>query len=154
MQSSKLEAKSQDGPRPPAHVKKKLTKKVQFLERVADSKQSALAARAGVHKKPHKRTNKRRKALPDLSSLVDVLAQVEQQPTQPSQQQQDSKQHSKQKGRTEQITTSRARRVVTYAPLPLDCLHSSGCFLALQRWTILLLPHPSSARLPCCKRCA
>ena len=152
MQSNKLEAKSQDGPRPPAHVKKKLTKKVQFLERVADSKQSALAARAGVHKKPHKRKNKRRKALPDLSSLADVLAQVERQPTLPSQQQ-DSKQQSKQKGRTEQITTSKARRVVTYASLPLDCPHSSGCSMALQR-AILLLPDSSIARVPCWEGCA
>lgn len=103
----------QDGPEQPAHVKKKLSKKVQFLERVADSKKSALAARAGVKKKSHKQ--KRRKPLPDLASLADILAEVSQQPSQQIQQQEDSKHQNKQRGRTEQISTSKARRIVTYA---------------------------------------
>lgn len=115
MQVKAPEVESQDGLKQPAHLKKKLTKKVQFLERVADSKKGALAARAGVKKKSHKQ--RRKKALPDLSSLADILAEVGQQPNQLSQQPQESKQHNKQKGRTEQITTSKARRVVTYVIL-------------------------------------
>ena len=125
LQSGATETTAKDGLKAPAHVEKKLTKKVQFLRKVADSKQSALAATAGVHKNPHKRKDKRKdkrkKALPDLSSLADILAEVGQQPSQQqqqqSQQQQESKQQNKQKGRTEQISSSKARRVVTYVSL-------------------------------------
>lgn len=120
-QSGATETTAKDGLKAPAHVEKKLTKKVQFLRKVADSKQSALAATAGVHKKSHKRKDKRKKALPDLSSLADILAEVGQQSSQQqqqqSQQQQASKQQNKRKGRTEQISSSKARRVVTYVSL-------------------------------------
>ncbi|KAL0047671.1 hypothetical protein WJX82_008955 [Trebouxia sp. C0006] len=73
-----------DGPEPPSHVKKRLTKKLHFLERVADSKRQALSATAGIRKKAHK--SKRQGA---------------------------DGQPNKQKGRTEQINGSKARRAVT-----------------------------------------
>jgi len=105
-----------DGPEPPTHVKKRLTKKLHFLERVADSKRQALSATAGIRKKAHKSKHKQQKLLPDLSTLADLLAEVGQ-----KQQQQATEagqgadgQPNKQKGRTEQINGSKARRAVTY----------------------------------------
>ena len=92
-----------------------MTKKLHFLERVADSKQQALAARSGIRKKKHKPKAKQAKALPDLSSLAELLAEVDQKQQQqdPKQQQQPEQQSNAHKGRTEQITGSKARRIVT-----------------------------------------
>ena len=116
-QGASVSKQVQDGPEPPGHVKKRLTKKLHFLERVADSKHKALAATAGIRKKPHKSKSRQKKALPDLHSLAELLADVEQ-----KQQKQAAKQDhtdadntNKQKGRTEQINGSKARRTVTYA---------------------------------------
>lgn len=104
-----------DGPEPPGHVKKRLTKKLHFLERVADSKRQALSATAGIRKKAHKSKHKQQKPLPDLSSLADLLAEVgqKQQQQAPEAGQGADRQPNKQKGRTEQINGSKARRAVT-----------------------------------------
>ncbi|KAL3131159.1 hypothetical protein ABBQ38_000464 [Trebouxia sp. C0009 RCD-2024] len=102
----------QDGPQPPGHVKKRLTKKLHFLERVADSKHKALAATAGIRKKPHKSKSRQKKALPDLHSLAELLADVEQKQA-AKQDGNDAEHTNKQKGRTEQINGSKARRTVT-----------------------------------------
>ena len=103
------------GPSPPGHVRKKVTKKLHFLEKVAESKQQALAARPGIQKKKHKSKSKQQKALPDLSSLAELLAEVDQKQQQqvPKQQQQPEQPGNTHKGRTEQITGSKARRMVT-----------------------------------------
>lgn len=117
-------AAEQSGPAPPGHVKKRLTKKLHFLERVADSKRQALSATAGIRKKPHKSRGKQQKPLPDLSSLADLLAVVDQKPQQqaPSASQEAPEKPNKQKGRTEQINGSKARRAVTYVtPAPQYC---------------------------------
>lgn len=105
-----------DGPEPPSHVKKRLTKKLHFLERVADSKRQALSATAGIRKKAHKSKHKQQKPLPDLSSLADLLAEVGQKQHQQAAEagQGADGQPNKQKGRTEQINGSKARRAVTY----------------------------------------
>lgn len=105
-----------DGPEPPSHVKKRLTKKLHFLERVADSKRQALSATAGIRKKAHKSKHKQQKPLPDLSSLAELLAEVgqKQQQQAPEAGQGAGGQPNKQKGRTEQINGSKARRAVTY----------------------------------------
>lgn len=104
-------AQSQDGPKPPGHVQKRLTKKIHFLQSVAKSNQQASAARAGVRKKSRK---PKQKALPDLSSLADLLADVDkQQQVQESRQKSAEQQLNPQKGRTEQIRGSKARRAVT-----------------------------------------
>ncbi|DBA71638.1 TPA: hypothetical protein ACH3X2_001097 [Trebouxia sp. C0005] len=104
-----------DGPEPPSHVKKRLTKKLHFLERVADSKRQALSATAGIRKKAHKSKHKQQKPLPDLSSLADLLAEVGQKQHQQAAEagQGADGQPNKQKGRTEQINGSKARRAVT-----------------------------------------
>ena len=96
-------------------MKKKVTKRLHFLERVADSKQQALAAPSGIRKKTHKSKAKQAKALPDLSSLAELLAEVDhkQQQEDPKEQQQPEQQSNTHKGRTEQITGSKARRIVT-----------------------------------------
>lgn len=116
-QGSAVPVPVQDGPQPPGHVKKRLTKKLHFLERVADSKHKALAATAGIKKKPHKSKSRQKKPLPDLQSLAELLADVEQkQAKQAAKQDQfGAEQTNKQKGRTEQINGSKARRTVTYA---------------------------------------
>ena len=115
-----------DGPEPPGHVKKRLTKKLHFLERVADSKRQALSATAGIRKKAHKSKHKQQKPLPDLSSLADLLAEVGQKQHQqaPEAGQGADGQPNKQKGRTEQITGSKARRAVTYVS-PLLCVRGA-----------------------------
>lgn len=112
---SKAQASEQDGPEPPGHVKKRLTKKLHFLERVADSKRQALAANAGIRKKSHKSKDKQQKPLPDLHSLAELLAEVgqKQQQQAPNKGQLGAEQPNKQKGRTEQINGTKARRTVT-----------------------------------------
>ena len=117
MQTETVQPPAQDGPEPPSHVKKRLTKKLHFLERVADSKIKAVAATAGIRKKPHKSKRKQQKALPDLSSLAELLADVDQKQQQPTDKEQQSAEQNKQKGRTEQINGSKARRNVTYVGL-------------------------------------
>ncbi|KXZ46853.1 hypothetical protein GPECTOR_40g587 [Gonium pectorale] len=63
-----------DGPAPPLRIQKKLTRKVNFLEKVSKSATSALATKAGgIGKKTG-----RKKALPDLSTLGAVLDEVSQ----------------------------------------------------------------------------
>ena len=124
-----------DGPEPPSHVKKRLTKKLHFLERVADSKRQALSATAGIRKKAHKSKHKQRKPLPDLSSLADLLAEVgqNQQQQAPEAGQGADGQPNKQKGRTQQINGSKARRAVTYVISSFVMLfqtHESSCFTA------------------------
>jgi len=116
-----------DGPEPPSHVKKRLTKKLHFLERVADSKRQALSATAGIRKKAHKSKHKQQKPLPDLSSLADLLAEVgqKQQQQAPEAGQGADGQPNKQKGRTEQINGSKARRAVTY--VISSCVMLSKC---------------------------
>lgn len=122
-QDSKAQASEQDGPEPPGHVKKRLTKKLHFLERVADSKRQALAANAGIRKKSHKSKDKQQKPLPDLHSLAELLAEVgqKQQQQAPNKGQLGAEQPNKQKGRTEQINGTKARRTVTYGTCPLSC---------------------------------
>ncbi|KAL0022269.1 hypothetical protein WJX77_012411 [Trebouxia sp. C0004] len=102
-----------DGPEPPSHVKKRLTKKLHFLEKVADSKLQALSATAGIRKKAHKSKHKQQKPLLDLNSLADLLAEVDQKQQALEAGQGDDGQPNKQKGRTEQINGSKARRAVT-----------------------------------------
>jgi len=125
-----------DGPEPPSHVKKRLTKKLHFLERVADSKRQALSATAGIRKKAHKSKHKQQKPLPDLSSLADLLAEVgqKQQQQAPEAGQGADGQPNKQKGRTEQINGSKARRAVTYV------ISSFVCAWCLSNAWIKLLP--------------
>lgn len=115
LQGKSVQAPVQDGPEPPSHVKKRLTKKLHFLERVADSKHKALAATAGITKKRHKQKSRHQRALPDLSTLAELLADVDEKQQQQAhnEQQQGSEKTNKQKGRTEQINGSRARRTVT-----------------------------------------
>ena len=117
LQSKTVQVLDKDGPEPPGHVKKRLTKKLHFLDRVADSKHKALAATAGIKKKPHKSKSRQKKALPDLNSLAELLAEVDQkqQKQAAKQEQHGAVQTNKQKGRTEQINGSKARRNVTYA---------------------------------------
>nr|ADI46820.1 MT0044f [Volvox carteri f. nagariensis] len=59
-----------DGPAPPLHVQKKLTRKVQFLSKVSDG-----ASKLSVNKAVSKKSGRKR-ALPDLSSLGEVLEEV------------------------------------------------------------------------------
>jgi len=135
-QDTPAAAVEQDGPEPPGHVKKRLTKKLHFLERVADSKHQALAATAGIRKKRHKSKGKQKKALPDLNSLAELLAEVDQKQSQqaPKESQGGTDQPNKQKGRTEQINGTKARRAVTYVPL----------LLYISSLTLLLLPNDRS----------
>ena len=115
LQNPSRTAPEQDVAVPPGHVTKRLNKKLHFLERVADSKQKALAARAGIRKKARKSRGKQQKPLPDLSSLAELLSEVDQ-----KQQQQVARQGTEngvqqpnpRKGRTEQINSAKARRVV------------------------------------------
>ncbi|KAG2493163.1 hypothetical protein HYH03_008585 [Edaphochlamys debaryana] len=60
-----------DGPAPPLHIQKKLTRKVQFLEKVSKNTASLGAKSAGVSKKTG-----RKKPLPDLSTLGAALDSV------------------------------------------------------------------------------
>jgi len=59
------------GPAPPQHVQRKLTKKVNFLERVAASKQASLQLKGTSLKK-----KKKSKQLPDLKSLAGPLEEL------------------------------------------------------------------------------
>lgn len=61
-----------DGPAPPAHLQRKITRKVKFSEKVASNQPLKVAA-GSVQKKTSK---KRRKPLPDLSSLTGTLDEV------------------------------------------------------------------------------
>ena len=114
LQNRSETAPEQDRPAPPGHVTKHLNKKLHFLERVADSKQKALAARAGIRKKARKSRGQQQKALPDLSSLAELLAEVDQKQQQTSRQRNEAgvQQPNPHKGRTEQINSAKARRVV------------------------------------------
>ncbi|GFR43215.1 hypothetical protein Agub_g4258, partial [Astrephomene gubernaculifera] len=62
-----------DGPAPPLHIQKKLTRKVQFLDKVSANASTLAAKSGGVNKKTG-----RKKALPDLSTLGAVLDEVAQ----------------------------------------------------------------------------
>nr|BBC28446.1 ribosome biogenesis protein SLX9, homolog of Volvox carteri MT0044 [Yamagishiella unicocca] len=60
-----------DGPAPPLHIQKKLTRKVQFLDKVTTHASNLLATKSGgVSKKSA------RKVLPDLSTLGAILEEV------------------------------------------------------------------------------
>lgn len=93
------------------HIERRLVKRVTFLKKVAASK---LAAKASVDTK-HKQA-KQTRPLPDLSSLGEVLteelaaAQLQQQQLE---QCQPKSRQRKGKGRTEQVSGSRARRLIT-----------------------------------------
>ena len=153
-----VQVPDQDGPEPPGHVKKRLTKKLQFLERVADSKHKALAATAGIKKKPHKSKYRQKKAFPDLNSLAELLADVDQkqQKHADKQEQHGAVQTNKQKGRTEQINGSKARRNVTYALSSGQFLLPSGLKTPGQAFgmlrailtTCVTVPQPACYSLP------
>ncbi|KAK9866374.1 hypothetical protein WJX84_000968 [Apatococcus fuscideae] len=57
-----------EGPAPPSHLQRKVTKHMKFYDKVAASKASALAARPSIHK----RSKRRREAVP--ASLTDYSA--------------------------------------------------------------------------------
>nr|BCL66213.1 hypothetical protein [Volvox reticuliferus]BCL66281.1 hypothetical protein [Volvox reticuliferus] len=69
-QAPALPQPEKEGPAPPLHVQKKLARKVNFLTKVSDtaSKLAVNKLSRGVSKK-----SKRKKSLPDLSSLGEVL---------------------------------------------------------------------------------
>ncbi|KAG2426372.1 hypothetical protein HYH02_014800 [Chlamydomonas schloesseri] len=60
-----------DGPAPPLHIQKKLARKVQFLDKVSTNASTLRTSKSGVNKKTG-----RKKALPDLSTLGEVLDEV------------------------------------------------------------------------------
>ncbi|KAG1664374.1 hypothetical protein FOA52_004707 [Chlamydomonas sp. UWO 241] len=64
-----------NGPAPPKHVQRKISRKVGFLDRVAASKAASLGAKAGVTKKSKRGS----KALNDLSSLSGQVTELLQQ---------------------------------------------------------------------------
>eukprot|EP00877_Chromochloris_zofingiensis_P009667 jgi/Chrzof1/4954/Cz15g06060.t1 len=76
-----------DGPAPPQHMQRKISRKVNFLEKVAASKKAVQQHKAGVKKK------RKVKPLPDLKALAGSLDELlaQQQVQKPKQQQQQQK---------------------------------------------------------------
>lgn len=64
--------KPRGGPAPPAHVQRKVSRKVQFLQKVAQTNLALRKDQGGVQKK----SRKGRKPLPDLSTLADTLNDI------------------------------------------------------------------------------
>ena len=71
--TAEVDEQPQSGPAPPQHLRRKLVRRMHFLERVSASAAAGLAARHSVHKR-----RRRTQALPNLSALSDALAGVEQ----------------------------------------------------------------------------
>jgi hypothetical protein len=69
-------AEKRDGPLPPAHVQRKIARKVNFLDKVANSKAKVLAAKASIKKK----VSKKNKPLPSLNNLAESLSDILKQP--------------------------------------------------------------------------
>ena len=67
------EEKHGRGPPPPKHIKRKITKKIEFLDKVA---KSSLASKGGVQKKSRKTHGKTHARQIDLSSLSGNLAEI------------------------------------------------------------------------------
>jgi hypothetical protein len=70
---SHKQEEERQGPTPPAHVQRKLARKVKFLDRVASSKVKALAAVKSLKK----RTQRKKKVLPSLDTLAESLRLVD-----------------------------------------------------------------------------
>lgn len=64
----KQDASSKPGPAPPAHLQRKISRKIKFMDKVAAT--ASLAAKSNIKKKP------RRRPLPDLRSLSGVLSEA------------------------------------------------------------------------------
>lgn len=109
--SSAADADAAAGPKPPQHLQKKITRKVKFFEKVAQSSASAaLHAKKGVKKK----RGKAKSALPDLRSLageLEQLAGLQENDNQQQGQQQQQQQRSG-KGTKSSIKRSKARLAV------------------------------------------
>ena len=111
MQAAQLGEQQQqapaDGPPPPNHLKRRVIKKQHFLEQLERSSQAALAAKRTVSTK-RKGARRAAKPLPDLSSLDDILRQVQEAPAKPG-----AGKKAGSKGRTEQVSSTKARRLIT-----------------------------------------
>lgn len=92
------------GPKPPQHLQRKITKKVKFFEKVA---QSSTAAALSVQKGVKKKKSKAKSQLPDLQSLAGELEQLA------GLQQQDKQPQRSGKGTKSSIKRSKARLAVT-----------------------------------------
>jgi hypothetical protein len=113
--SSTADAEAAAGPKPPQHLQKKITKKVQFFEKVA---QSSTAAALQAKKGLRKRKGKAKSALPDLQSLAGELEQLAGLHDGQSQQQGQSKQQQRSgKGIKSSIKRSKARLAVGIAEM-------------------------------------
>jgi hypothetical protein len=108
--SNAADAEAAAGPKPPQHLQKKITRKVKFFEKVAQSSATAaLHAKQGVKKK----RGKAKAALPDLSSLAGELEQLAGLQDKSAQQQGQSKQQQRSgKGTQRSIKRSKARLAV------------------------------------------
>jgi hypothetical protein len=108
--SSAADADAAAGPKPPPHLQKKITRKVKFFEKVAQSSATAaLHAKQGVKKKK----GKAKSALPDLRSLAGELEQLAGlQDGQGQQQGQPQQQQRSEKGTKSSIKRSKARLAV------------------------------------------
>ncbi len=95
------------GPPPPNHLKRQIIKKQHFLEQLERSSQAALAAKHTVTTK-RKGARRAAKPLPDLSSLDDILRQVQEAPAKPA-----AGKKAGSRGRTEQVSSTKARRLIT-----------------------------------------
>jgi hypothetical protein len=108
--SSTADAEAAAGPKPPQHLQKKITKKVKFFEKVA---QSSTAAALQTKKGLKKRKGKAKSVLPDLQSLAGELEQLAGlQDSQPQQQGQSKQQQRSGKGTKSSIKRSKARLAV------------------------------------------
>ncbi|GAX73553.1 hypothetical protein CEUSTIGMA_g1004.t1 [Chlamydomonas eustigma] len=90
-----------EGPAPPKHLQRKISKKVNFLDKVAQSKAAALSAKPVIHKKVPMKT-----AL-DLSSLSGIIGELG--PSLNQQSQQKSLMNSR--GNVKSLNKEKARRV-------------------------------------------
>ena len=96
-----------DGPPPPNHLKRQVIRKQHFLEQLERSGKAALAAKRTVSTK-RKGARRAAKPLPDLSSLDDILRQVQEAPAMPA-----AGKKASSRGRTEQVSSTKARRLIT-----------------------------------------
>ena len=96
-----------DGPPPPNHLKRRVIKKQHFLEQLERTSKAALAAKRTVSTK-RRGARRAAKPLPDLSSLDDILRQVQEAPAKPA-----AGKKAGSKGRTEQVSSTKARRLIT-----------------------------------------
>ncbi|KAF6257286.1 hypothetical protein COO60DRAFT_1640105 [Scenedesmus sp. NREL 46B-D3] len=109
--SSAEVAEAATGPKPPQHLQKKITRKVKFIDKVA---QSSTAAALQANKGLKKKKRKRKSALPDLQSLAGELEQLAGlQDSEGQQQAQQKRQQQRSgKGTKSSIKRSKARLAV------------------------------------------